>query len=255
MSEFNRRDFVAAGGAALAGLGLAGTAGAHNHTSESQPAAKDMMSELLPGAVNQLGTYTLPKLGYEYNALEPSIDAQTMEIHHSKHHAGYVKGLNAANLELKKMNESGDYSLINHWSEKSAFTGGGHFLHTMFWASMSPDGGGNPTGKLAMQLSKDFGSVDAFKAHFSAASKGVQGSGWGLMAVQIPSKRLVVVQAQNQHLNTQWAMIPLLGIDVWEHAYYLKYQNNRGAYVDNWWKVVDWKAVGERYEKILNMIG
>lgn len=256
MSDSTRRDFLIQGGAVAAGLALASSAVAHTvgggTTAASQPTDKiSLMHSLFHGATNDQGEYVLPELGYAYDALEPVIDAKTMEIHHNKHHAGYVKGLNAAVAALAEMRVSGDYSLIDHWSERLAFNGGGHFLHTMFWESMTPNADGVLQGALAEAITRDFGSYDAFKAHFSAAAKGVQGSGWGLLAVQISTGKLQIFQAQNQHLNTQFGMIPLLGIDVWEHAYYLNYQNNRSAYVDNWFNVLNWKAIGERYDKIM----
>ncbi|MGF1573681.1 MAG: superoxide dismutase [Sumerlaeia bacterium] len=259
MIESTRRDFLIQGGAVAAGLALAANASAHvgGHAA-SQPTADkiSLMHSLFHGASNEKGEYVLPELGYAYDALEPVIDAKTMEIHHSKHHAGYVGGLNAAVSALEEMRKSGDFSLIDHWSERLAFNGGGHFLHTLFWESMKPnateeEAKTNLKGALAEAITRDFGSYEAFKAHFSAAAKGVQGSGWGLLAVQISTGKLQIFQAQNQHLNTQFGMIPLLGIDVWEHAYYLNYQNNRGTYVDNWYSVLDWRAIGERYDKIL----
>lgn len=253
MNETTRRDFLLAGGALAAGIALTSKAVAHpNHAAASQPTESiSLMHSLFHGAVNEAGEYVLPELGYEYNALEPMIDAKTMEIHHSKHHAAYVKGLNAAVAALAEMRVSGDYALIDHWSERLAFHGGGHFLHTLFWESMGPNGGGEPQGALLEAIVRDFGSFAAFQAHFAAAAKGVQGSGWGLLAVQMATGKLQIFQAQNQHLNTQFGMIPLLGIDVWEHAYYLNYQNDRAAYVDKWWGTLNWAAIGERFDKIV----
>jgi len=188
----------------------------------------------------------LPPLPYAYNALEPFIDEQTMRLHHDKHHAGYVKGLNTAEAALAKAREANDYSLIEYWSKKAAFNGGGHFLHTLFWGVMAPPGmggGGEPGGDLLRAINDSFGSAESFKKHFSAAAKAVEGSGWALLHFRPMDGSLHVLQAENQHKLSPWGTIPIMGIDVWEHAYYLKYQNDRGAYVDNWWNVVSWSAV------------
>lgn len=198
------------------------------------------------GASGALTEHVLPPLPYDYDALEPFIDEATMRIHHDKHHAGYVKGLNGAEKALADARAANDFAMIQHWSRSASFNGGGHFLHSMFWKVMAPSGnggGGEPTGELADMIKRDFGSFDAFKAQFSAAAKGVEGSGWGLMHFRPADGRLLVLQAENQHKLSPWGSMPVLGIDVWEHAYYLKYQNNRGDYVTNWWNVVNWSQV------------
>jgi superoxide dismutase, Fe-Mn family len=190
--------------------------------------------------------HTLPALGYAYNALEPFIDAQTMELHHSKHHKAYVDGLNKAEAELAKARSANDFALVQHWSKQAAFHGGGHFLHTLFWSIMADPkngGGGEPSGMLADKIKEDFGGFDAFKKHFTAVSTAVEGSGWGLLHYRPHDKKLVILQAENQHKLSAWGVIPIMGIDVWEHAYYLKYQNKRADYVNAWWNVVNWKQV------------
>lgn len=151
------------------------------------------------------------------------------------------------------MRESGDHSMAAFWTSKVSFNGGGHFLHCIFWDCMGPDGGGEPTGILRRHIERDFGSVSAFKAQFAAASKSVEGSGWGILAYLAAGNRLTILQGLNQNLLSTWAAVPLLAIDVWEHAYYLRYQNHRGSYVDNWWKVVDWSKVSRRYD-LLNSL-
>jgi len=194
--------------------------------------------------------HVLEPLPYAYDALEPVIDAKTMELHHSRHHQGYVNGLNAAEAALAKARAENDFALIEYWSKKAAFNGGGHFLHSMFWKVMAPPGnggGGRPGGALADRITRDFGGFEAFKAHFSAAAKGVEGSGWGLLHYRPADGRLLVLQAENQHKLTSWDSFPILGIDVWEHAYYLNYNNNRGAYVDAWWDVVNWEQVARHF--------
>lgn len=190
--------------------------------------------------------HTLPALPYALDALEPFIDAATMGLHHGKHHQAYVNGLNAAEKALAAARVSGDHALVQHWSRQAAFHGGGHWLHSMFWKVMigkDLGGGGEPTGLVADAIKDSFGSFAAFKAQFSAAAKAVEGSGWGLLHYRPSDQRLIILQAENQQKLTSWGATPVLGVDVWEHAYYLKYQNNRSAYVDNWWNVVNWKQV------------
>jgi superoxide dismutase, Fe-Mn family len=194
--------------------------------------------------------YELPALPYAYDALEPHIDEQTMRLHHDIHHAGYVKGLNRALNRLEGLRKLGDYDLIKYWSREAAFHGAGHILHTLFWRNMSPDGGGKPRSKLLdSMIKRDFGSFDQFSSQFQAASGSVEGSGWGILAYEPIGRRLVVLQAEKHQNLTQWGCIPLLVVDVWEHAYYLRYQNRRGSYVDAFMKVVNWDDVAQRLEK------
>ena len=197
-----------------------------------------------------LTTHTLPELPYAYDALEPHIDAKTMELHHSKHHAAYVKGLNEAEAALAKARAANDYAMVQYWSKRAAFNGGGHFLHSMFWTVMAPagkGGGGVPEGALMAHITRDFGSFEAFKAQFSAAAAAVEGSGWALLVYRPADDRLVILQAENQHKLTDWAGTPVLGLDVWEHAYYLNYQNRRPDYIAAFWNVVDWDAAEKNY--------
>ncbi|MBN2308861.1 MAG: superoxide dismutase, partial [Candidatus Hydrogenedentes bacterium] len=180
-------------------------------------------------------------------------DEETMQLHHGKHHAGYVKGLNAAEAALAEARAVNDFALVQHWSRKAAFNGGGHFLHSMFWKVMAPagaGGGGEPDGHLADLIRRDFGSFDAFKAHFSAAAAGVEGSGWGLLHYRPEDGRLLVLQAENQHKLSPWGTVPILGIDVWEHAYYVTYRNDRGRYISQWWNVVNWAQVSENLNAV-----
>lgn len=198
-----------------------------------------------------LGTLTghsLPDLPYAYDALEPHIDKQTMELHHTKHHQTYVNGVIAAEKGLAGARAAGDFGLIQHLSRQLAFHYGGHYLHSMFWKIMAPGGsggGGAPADALADKINEDFGSFEAFHKQFSAAAATVEGSGWALLHYRPNDKRLVVCQAENQHKVAQWGATPILGIDVWEHAYYLKYQNKRPAYIEAWWNVVNWAQVGK----------
>lgn len=192
--------------------------------------------------------YELPPLPYAYDALEPHIDAQTMRLHHDIHHLGYVNGLNNAIAKLEEARSSGDFALVKHWSREMAFHGAGHLLHVIFWNTMAPGKGGEPAdADLKAAINESFGSFDAFKKHFSAAAGAVEGSGWGILAYEPVGNRLVVLQAEKHQDLTQWTCVPLLAIDVWEHAYYLKYQNKRGEYVTNWFNVVNWDEVARNF--------
>ena len=200
------------------------------------------------------GKYVLPPLPYAYNALEPAIDEQTMHLHHDIHHKAYVDGLNKALDALAEARSKNDFALVKHWEREMAFHASGHFLHSIFWSNMASGGPREPSGALADALKSDFGGFDAFKAHFGAAAKAVEGAGWGILAYDPYSRRLLVSQAEKHQNQAEWGAIPLLVLDVWEHAYYLKYQNKRPAYVDAWWSVVNWPDVGRRYDMHQNLM-
>jgi Fe-Mn family superoxide dismutase len=197
-------------------------------------------------------TFDLPSLAYAYDALEPSIDAMTMEIHHSKHHNAYVNNLNAA---LEKHTELAGKSLeelvtnINSVPEdiRTAVrnNGGGHFNHSLFWTVMSPNGGGEPSGDLAAAIGDAFGNFASLKESFSKAAATRFGSGWAWLGFK--NGKLAVLSMPNQDVPMMEGLTPILGIDVWEHAYYLKYQNRRPEYVSNWWNVVNWNEVASRF--------
>ena len=191
--------------------------------------------------------YELPALPYAYNALEPHIDEQTMHLHHDIHHKGYVDGLNNAEAKLAAAREAGDFALVKHWSRELAFHGSGHFMHLLFWENMAPNAGGAASGKIADQITKDFGSFDVFKKQYSAAAVAVEGSGWALLVWDHRGKKLTILQSEKHQNLTQWGVVPLLVLDVWEHAYYLRYQNKRAAYVEAWWNVVNWADVNKRF--------
>ncbi len=197
----------------------------------------------------EIGAHELPPLPYPYDALEPVIDEETMRLHHDKHHAAYVRGLNEAERLLAEARASGDFTYIKHLEREVAFHGSGHILHSIFWENLSPRGGGVPKGRLMTAITRRYGSFDAFKAQLSAATKAVEGSGWGVLAWVPMFSTLEVLQAEKHQDLTQWGAIPLLVIDVWEHAYYLKYQNRRGEYVDKICEVINWKDVSERFER------
>lgn len=191
--------------------------------------------------------HELPPLDYEYEALEPHIDAQTMKLHHSVHHQAYVNGLNTAEAKLADARAANDFALVKHWERELAFHGAGHFLHCVFWKNMSPQGGGRPSGVLLAQIEKDFGGYDKFEAQFRAAAAAVEGSGWALLVKNCSTKKLEILTAEKHQNLTQWVVAPLLVIDMWEHAYYLKHQSKRPAYLDCFFKVVNWKDVEARY--------
>ncbi len=195
--------------------------------------------------------YKLPELPYSYDALEPHYDEKTVRLHHDIHHKGYVDGLNNAVAKLDEARKTGDYALVKHWERELAFHGAGHILHSLFWDNMSPDGGGLPTDALAQQVDKDFGNFEAFKKHFTAATTAVEGSGWGILVWNPYAEKLDIMTAEKHQNLANWGVIPLLVCDVWEHAYYLKYQNKRAAWIEAWWNLVNWPDVAERLAKAI----
>lgn len=203
-------------------------------------------------------SYELPSLPYSYDALEPYIDTRTMEIHHQKHHGTYVdtvnkaletlpqfKGLSVEDLlaHIKEVPEDTRQIIINH--------GGGHANHSLFWKIMSPRGGGEPKGDLLKEIEKNFGSYMAFKESFENTAKSRFGSGWAWLVV-VPNKELKVYNTANQDSPILQGHVPILGLDVWEHAYYLKYQNRRPEYISAFWNVVCWDSVHEFWKQALN---
>jgi Fe-Mn family superoxide dismutase len=196
--------------------------------------------------------HQLPNLPYAFDGLEPSIDARTMEIHHGKHHAGYVSKLNAAldghaDLSAKPVEEllAGIQTLPDAIRTAVRNNGGGHANHSLFWSVMSPNGGGEPGGALADAINKAFGDFATFQKQFSASAAGRFGSGWAWLVVAGGS--LAVESTPNQDSPIMEGKVPILGLDVWEHAYYLKYQNRRPEYIEAWWDVVNWDEVAKRF--------
>lgn len=196
--------------------------------------------------------FTLPSLPYDFNALEPHIDARTMEIHHGKHHQAYVNNLNAA---IEKHPELAGKSLEDLLKDLNAVpedirtavrnNGGGHFNHSLFWEVMSPNGGGEPTGALADAINKAFGDFATFKEKFAAAAAGQFGSGWAWLIKE--GDGVAIAATPNQDNPISNGKTAILGVDVWEHAYYLNYQNRRPDYVGAWWNVVNWEEVAKRF--------
>ncbi|MBW4840365.1 MAG: DUF2935 domain-containing protein [Paenibacillaceae bacterium] len=230
---------------------LEGEAVQEEATLRQVPAATDNAVEAearVPERPVPIGGHTLPPLPYPYNALEPHIDEQTMRIHHDKHHKTYVDNLNKAELKLRDARKSGNFDLVKHWERELAFNGAGHYLHTIFWDVMNPKGGGKPEGELLEQIKRDFGSYDAFHKQFSEAAAKVEGGGWAILVWSPRAHRLEILTAEKHQNLSQWDVVPLLPLDVWEHAYYLKHQNVRADYIKAWWNVVYWPAVAKRFE-------
>ncbi|WP_423891756.1 superoxide dismutase [Corynebacterium argentoratense] len=193
--------------------------------------------------------YTLPELDYAYDALEPHISAEIMELHHTKHHANYVAGANAALESLQKAREEGTIGAqVTALSKNLAFNLGGHTNHSIFWKNLSPNGGGQPTGALAEAIDRDFGSFDAFKDHFKAAALGLQGSGWAVLGFDHIAGRVVIEQMTDQQGNLSINLTPLLMLDMWEHAFYLQYKNVKADYVEAVWNVFNWDDVAARFD-------
>lgn len=196
--------------------------------------------------------FTLPPLPYDYNALEPNIDEQTMHIHHDKHHQGYVDNLNKAVAGTDNENKTLDELVKNAGTLSAAIrnNGGGHWNHSFFWEILSPKGGGEPEGKLADAIKETFGSFDEMKEKFNAAGAARFGSGWAWLGVT--DGKLIICSTPNQDNPlmdiAECKCTPVLGCDVWEHAYYLKYQNRRAEYLKNFWNLVNWKKASENFE-------
>jgi len=195
-----------------------------------------------------MADYTLPDLPYDYAALEPSISGRIMELHHSKHHQAYVTGANTALAQLAEARDSGNLANVNKLEKDLAFNLGGHVNHAIFWTNLSPDGGDKPTGELAAAIDDGFGSFDKFQAHFTATALGVQGSGWAVLAWDSIGQRPIIVQFFDQQGNLPAGIVPLLMLDVWEHAYYLDYQNVRADYVKAFWNIANWDNAQQRLQ-------
>jgi superoxide dismutase, Fe-Mn family len=194
--------------------------------------------------------YKLPELPYDFSALEPVISAEIMQLHYSKHHNGYVTNLNTALEKYRDAEAKGDIAAMIALQQAIRFNGGGHVNHSIFWTNLAPigNGGGEASkGELAHALQAEFGSMDAFIEKLSTAAVAVQGSGWGWLGYNKAAGKLVIATCSNQDPLSTLGFVPLLGIDVWEHAYYLQYKNVRADYVKNIWKVVNWKNVEERF--------
>lgn len=240
--NLNRRHFIFLVGASAGAFALDSCAFAQNTTSKSNPAS-----------AGEAGVIQLPPLPYAYDALEPHIDTKTMQLHHDKHHAAYVKNLNEAfkkHPEIK--NKKLEYLLLNLETVPEDIrttirnNGGGHLNHSLFWRIMKPNGGGEPTGAIASAINERFGNFATFKQQFNEAGSGRFGSGW-VWLIRDLSGKLQIATTPNQDSPIADGNYPILGNDVWEHAYYLKYQNKRADYLNAWWNVVNWDEINKRF--------
>ena len=195
-----------------------------------------------------MADYTLPDLGYDYGALDPHISGRIMELHHSKHHAAYVAGANTALEQLAEARANESFGTVNLLEKNLAFNLGGHVNHSIFWQNLSPEGGGEPDGELGAAITEFFGSFDAFTKHFAANAVGIQGSGWSILAWDTLGKKLIIVQLYDQQGNLPIGIVPLLLLDMWEHAFYLDYVNVKADYVKAFWNIANWADAGARFE-------
>ncbi|MDE3719985.1 superoxide dismutase [Nocardiopsis sp. N85] len=192
--------------------------------------------------------YTLPELPYDYAALEPWISGQIMELHHDKHHAAYVAGANSALEQLAEARDKGEFGTVTMLEKNLAFHLGGHVNHSVFWKNLSADGGDKPEGELGAAIDDQFGSFDAFRGQFNAVAASLQGSGWAFLAWDALGQRLIIEQLYDQQGNAALSSVPLLMLDMWEHAFYLQYKNVKADYIKAFWNVVNWADVQERFE-------
>ncbi|MGW6201904.1 superoxide dismutase [Kribbella sp. NPDC055110] len=193
-------------------------------------------------------TYTLPDLPYDYSALAPSIAGEIMELHHDKHHATYVKGLNDTLDKLAEARDKGDFGSIVGLEKTLAFNLGGHVNHSIFWKNLSPDGGDKPDGELGAAIDEFFGSFDSFQANFTASATTIQGSGWAILGWDALGSQLLIHQLYDQQGNLPAGQTPIAMLDMWEHAFYLQYKNVKPDYVKAWWNVVNWADAQARFD-------
>jgi Fe-Mn family superoxide dismutase len=198
--------------------------------------------------------YVLPKLPYDYNGLEPYISEQQLTIHHDKHHLTYVNAANAAFKKLEEARKNKAEIDVKAMLKELSFNIGGHQLHSIFWPTMAPagkGGGGEPTGKLAEAINDTFGSFAQFKAEFSKAAATTEGSGWAALAIDVKTKQLAIMQIEKHNVNVYTGFYIVMVLDVWEHAYYLDYKNERPKFVDAFWNIVNWEQINKRFEEAL----
>lgn len=239
--SISRRDVI--GAALLGGWMTLGSDWVAGQTATAPAAAQDSPVE---------GPYALSPLPYDYADLEPYISSQIMKLHHDIHHKGYVDAANAAVVELERIRRVGGDAIrmVRAVTDSLSFNLSGHVLHTVFWKNMKKGGGGDPPAgsEIGKAIVRDFGSLDAFRGHFSAAAAQVQGSGWAILAFEPLAQRLAILQSEKHNNTGAWGSVPLLVLDVWEHAYYLQYQNKRSDYIKAFHNVVNWDDVNARLE-------
>jgi Fe-Mn family superoxide dismutase len=200
-----------------------------------------------------MAVYTLPELPYDHGALEPHLSAELLELHHDKHHKAYVDGANATLEKLSAARSEDSFDSINQLQKNLAFHVSGHVLHSVFWTNMSPDGGGRPEGDLAAAIDDFLGSFDGFRKQLTEAALNVQGSGWGALAWEPMAQRLVVEQVYDHQGNIGNGTVPLLVLDMWEHAYYLQYRNVKADWVKAFWEIVAWPDVEDRLKRVRDL--
>jgi superoxide dismutase, Fe-Mn family len=194
-----------------------------------------------------MSAYELPDLPYDYGALAPHISGEIMEVHHTKHHATYVKTLNTVLEKLEEARDNNSLDNVAGMERILAFNLGGHINHSAFWPNLSPEGGDKPDGDLGSAIDEYFGSFDKFRAHFEATANTIMGSGWAILAWDSLGQRLNIVQLYDQQGNLPLAQVPIVLLDMWEHAFYLQYRNVKADYVTAWWNVVNWADVTRRF--------
>ena len=215
------------------------------------PSNSDFAENINNNGIDKLtdedGNFIHQTLPYNTDHLEPYMDEETLHLHHTFHHGGAVKGANKDIEMIKSVMNSGDFTLADHWTKKLSFHLSSHILHSIFWTNLI-NKKSQPTGDLLKKIEKDFGSTNKMQEMIAKISKSIEGSGWGILAYQPYSDNLVVLQCENHHKLTVWGAVPLLVIDVWEHAYYLKYKNKRGDFVDALMNIINWDNVAQRYD-------
>ena len=194
--------------------------------------------------------YVLPDLQYDYGALEPHISGKIMELHHDKHHRGYVEGANRTLEQLAEARKQGKFDNVAALEQALAFNASGHLLHSLFWQNLAPRAGGEPTGELGKAIQRDFDGFQAFKRQLAQTAATIMGSGWAALLWDTLSKQLMVVQLHDHQSRTIQGAVPLLVLDVWEHAYYLQYETAKAKYIEAVWNLWNWAAIGERYDTI-----
>ncbi len=237
-----RRDFLQNSVAIVGGMVLA--------NSTAQAKEVNMQTSLYPDKLtDDAGKYILLPLPYAFDALEPVIDARTVELHYNFHHKPAVAAANKAEDGLALARETNDFALVKHYEKELALGLSSHILHTIYWTNLSAKGG-NPTGSLLKAIEKNFKSLDKFKAHLTAATTSVEGAGWGILGYLPSSGKLMILQCENHQKLTAWGVVPILVLDVWEHAYYLKYQNRRAEYVNGLFSIINWDNVAARFDAV-----
>jgi Fe-Mn family superoxide dismutase len=215
--------------------------------------ANNLANNGLDKLTDKDGNFALQALPYNENFLEPYMDQETVHLHYTFHHGGAVKGANKDLQEIKKATDANNFETVDYWTKKLAYHFSSHVLHTIFWTNLT-NKKIEPKGTLLQSIEKNFGTYDKLKSLIAATSKNVDGNGWGILGYQPYSQQLTVLQCENHEKLTQWGVIPLLVIDVWEHAYYLKHKNKRADFVDALFNIINWDNVAERYDTALKLI-